>query len=156
MEVSVNTAMVDFWGAHLFGPDNIPADVRGWLESGGFVAREGCFFLEALYEQRGNAAQAMFQDRTGYECFVNHFHIDGLSKNLCVLSALAAAYAIERKWRASPFSDSSLRHIVSCDDEIASCVYRCHVVRTGEAWLADDLDAYSNLVLTAVSCSKQM
>jgi hypothetical protein len=45
----------------------------------GFVSEEGCCFLRNLYEHRGNACPSMFPDETGYECFVNHIHIEGNS-----------------------------------------------------------------------------
>jgi hypothetical protein len=149
MDLAVNSRLVDYIGSHLISEAHIPPEIRKRLEGTAFIAREGCFFLDALYRDRGNAVSSMFPDETGYECFVNHIHLDGSAPDACMLLALAVLYAVEIKWRASEFTRWTLRHIVSCDREAPSCVYRCHVVRPGQSWLAADLDSYDELILSA-------
>lgn len=105
-----------------------------------FTSSENCYFIEYLHRQSGNATLSHFPDETGYECYVNHFHIDDCPIDEQALVALSLCVAIGERWRLGGFGALALRQIVSYDGN--SCVYRCHVIREGQSWLADDLDSY--------------
>jgi hypothetical protein len=150
MKFLTNTQMAVFLAAHLKG--TIPKNVFRWLEKAGFVAREGCVFLDILYEGRGNATASHFPDETGYECYINHIHLDAHTTNCGLLAAIALMYAIDHKWRESDFGGNALQHIISADQEAPDeCVYRCHVIRPNQTWLATNLDTYSQLLLLGVT-----
>jgi hypothetical protein len=122
-------------------------ELPDWIRRGvEFAAAEDCFFLAHLYENRGNIALAACYDQTGYECCINHFHIDGDYSHADAFSiALGICMAIGQRWERSLYRLLPLRQIVSCDD--TSVTYRCHVVRTGQSWLTADLDSYAELIL---------
>ena len=82
----------------------------------------------------------MFLDETGYECFINHIHIDAHSDEPLPL-AMVFADKIGKAW-ASSAEVNSLRVIVSCND--TGCVVRCHVVRPLQSWLDENLEAYQH------------
>ena len=95
-------------------PPSLPAALLA-LISDGFVTQEGCSFLRGLYMLKGNASPSMFPDETGYECFVNHVHIDHGSAAEPLPLAMVFADGIGRAWLSSG-SMESLRAIVSCND----------------------------------------
>jgi hypothetical protein len=118
---------------------------------GDFVEIEGCVFLSSLYSQNGNARRNMFPDDVGYECFVNHIHIDDYAKELFVEIALEFTRQLELKWIAQ-YINGILRIILSCEED--NYVVRFHLMREGQIWLKDDLEDYKGvalLVLDAVS-----
>ena len=82
----------------------------------------------------------MFPDETGYECFVNHVHIDAYSPKPLPL-AMVFAEAVGKAWMISG-SRNSVRVIVSCND--TGCVVRCHVIRPHQFWLDENLEAYEH------------
>ncbi len=58
---------------------------------------------------------------------------------------------MERKWHNSGIKLGSLRHIFSCQPDTGDGVYRFHLEREGQSWLANDLEGYDELALTAIS-----
>jgi hypothetical protein len=108
------------------------------LIKNGFVAQGACSFLRGLCEHPGNATRSMFPDETGYECLVNHIHIDTYSDEPLPL-AMVFADKVGEAWM-SLGSRNSLRVIVSCND--TCCVVRCHVARPHQSWLDENLEAY--------------
>jgi hypothetical protein len=97
----------------------------------GFVEEKGCVLLAS--EARDSAFdRAACQDETGYECFINHVHVEGLDEALefarRLNNALAAAFAVE------------FVVIVSFDGHEATV--RFHRLRTGQTWLSENLEEY--------------
>jgi hypothetical protein len=122
-------------------PDVVP--------SGEFIAAEGCYFIDSLYENRGNATIDSLYDETGFECYVNHIHLEHYGPAERLVMALRVCAIIEEKWLRSPYASATLRQIVSYDQ--SSCVYRCHVVRQGQSWLSANLDGYEELIIVVDS-----
>jgi hypothetical protein len=120
-------------------PLSLPAGLSV-LISDGFVTQGACSFLRGLCKHKGNTIPSMFPDETGYECFINHIHIDDYSPEPLPL-AMEFADQVGKAWMSSGAS-ANLRVIVSCND--TGCVVRCHVIRPHQFWLDDDLDAYKN------------
>ena len=90
-----------------------------------------CVLLAA--EARASAvARDTSQDETGYECFINHLHIESLAEALEFARRLNSALA-ER------FSDGFVV-IVSSDGREATVTF--HKNRVGQTWLNDDLEGY--------------
>lgn len=92
-----------------------------------------------------NVGAKNFPDLTGFECFVNHVHVeeelDGPIESATSLlkQAIAFAFATMNQLR-SVFPRKSFRVIVAAT--ASGCGVRFHVVRPKEEWLARDLDGY--------------
>jgi hypothetical protein len=118
---------------------SLPAALSAVINEG-FVTQGACSFLRALCEHQGNASPSMFPDETGYECCVNHIHMDTYSPEPLPL-ALVFADKVGQAWMSSG-SSNSLKVIVSCND--TGCVVRCHVIRPHQSWLDENLEAYQH------------
>jgi hypothetical protein len=53
---------------------SLPSGLARIVE-GGFYSREGCALLAYFREARSNVSLRDFEDRTGYECFVNAIQV---------------------------------------------------------------------------------
>jgi len=115
--------------------------------SGGFVQKDDCIFLKKLYELKGNGTRDKFPDDVGYECFVNHFHVDELSQyeNLSICMSLLAV--LKEAWITYARSETEGLRVIISSDEDGGCVFRFHKIRSSENWLAADLNSYQTAVL---------
>lgn len=103
---------------------------------------EGCVFLKALFEADHSGRQS-FPDDTGYECFVNHIHMDDFVDDNLVSAGIVFLNEISiRLNRQLP--NRQFTGIISADNE--GCVVRFHSIRPGEQWVGDDLEAYEEAV----------
>ncbi len=124
-----------------------PVALPAWLEdllSAGLLERDGCLFLAAYAPPAGSSVPPQLQDRTGWEAFVNHFHIDPIDDLFgdLVLAANAARHLIEQiELLGLGFS---VRVILgrNLDGEFPNSTVRLHRVRPGEIWLTADLEGY--------------
>ena len=94
-------------------------------------------------------------DLTGVECTINRLHIEDLCENdtgydhkKAISFGLKfielASFAIY-----SQFPGESFRFILSEEEgEFTSVVFRFHKIRTGESWLAPDIESYPNGIYT--------
>lgn len=89
-----------------------------------------------------------FEDRTGYECFINSIHIDDYAESNWLGNALQLSQRLLECWFGSQNSES-LQVILSCGE--FGAMVKAHVIRAGEIWLDDDLDSYDEPVLVATS-----
>jgi hypothetical protein len=125
----------------------LPAKLADLL-SQGFVKKEGCYFLAALYAGSLPASRDTFPDATGYEAYVNHLHLDdftddGDQLSICLLYLDHLAHF----WKNSEFSVVPIQADVSYDGE--SCVVRFHALRIGEQLLSEKLEAYDEAIFVA-------
>lgn len=101
-------------------------------------------------QERGSRSVSIqdFPDRTGYECFVNHYHIryDG---SHAALRQLVTEIAGVRKSLLEYAPDRGFLIIVSISG--GECTIRFHERRPGEAWLAGDLEGYTEDAVAAIS-----
>ena len=92
-----------------------------------------------------------FMDWTGFESFANHVHIEDFSVGMDALQMLGQAIGFSKliQGKTDPLG-LALRFIVGLDkfEDRNQCIFRFHVIRTSESWLADNLDGYSEPVLT--------
>jgi hypothetical protein len=124
---------------------NIPIDPRlSKIAELGFIELDGCFLLKELANVTTNANTNDFPDKTGYECFINHIHIDDFTTENVSATSLVFASRLLSKWTQTNFG-GQLVVIVGGDHEAA--VVRCHRERQNESWLAQDLDGYEQAVL---------
>lgn len=103
------------------------------------VDTNGSVLLEDEQVQQKHIDQEDYQDRTGYECFVNHVHLPCKQEREAVLSALGYIFGLKRSLEER-FPDRTLVIIASFSDDEVSV--RFHQYRDNERWLAGDLDEY--------------
>ena len=124
------------------------------LLDAGFSRADGCVLQTVQVHLRGNARLEDFPDRTGYECFVNHIHVEDYfdedgSSDLLARLGQGIAFANNLKERLSAFSaNENFRLIVSSDE--SSCSVRFHVIRDGEEWLSPDLNRYQQEAILVI------
>ena len=135
----------------VFGTPATHGSLPGVIETAEFIDAEGCYFIDGLYRHRGNATLDLLHDETGFECFVNHIHLDDYEPRGRLAVALHLCATIEERWSASSYRSMTLRQIVSSDE--VGWVYRCHVLREGQSWISANLGHYQELVVVVDSAS---
>jgi hypothetical protein len=97
--------------------------------------------LKNNYEANRHVKPADHEDKTGFECFINHVHLpfDGTAASL--KSCLSHAIALQ-KGLARIAKNRSFQVIVAVEDH--GCTVRFHQLRKGEAWIAEDLEGYAD------------
>ncbi|MBN3855056.1 hypothetical protein G3N59_16865 [Paraburkholderia sp. Ac-20340] len=118
------------------------------IADAGFVKKQECYLLRSFAEKLTNAKRADFQDCTGYECFVNSLHVEDYEKQEPVAQAILLVNKLFFLWNASD-SPLHLTAIISADE--LTIVVRFHVKRCSEQWLSDDIDGYSDPVMSVDS-----
>ena len=129
-------------------PIALPAKLNELL-SAGFIDQDGCVFFARLAKRASGASRSDFPDLTGYECFVNHVHIDDYVEDgdATTLAALGVAFA-RRLCELLSARSGEFNIIVGSD--LVSCSVRFHRVRAGEAWLSEDLESYQDEAIAVV------
>lgn len=132
---------------------DLPAKLSDLL-SAGVVDQDGCVFLAQLAKRASSASRSDFPDLTGYECFVNHVHVDDYvdDANPQTLAAMGVVFARGLCELLSKRS-GDFNVIVGSDD--LSCSVRFHQVRAGEAWLNDDLESYQDEAIALLTAHSQ-
>lgn len=128
---------------NLDDPKALPEKLLALLNAG-FVEEEQCVFL-SLLKKRAQVQRLDFPDLTGYECFVNHIHVEDYLENggLPPLEMLGRGIALARelKGRLSRLHGTEHFRIIIASDG-PSCTVRFHTVRLDEEWVAKDLNGY--------------
>lgn len=112
----------------------------------GFTDLDGAIVFTAMRNIAENVKPENFPDLTGFECFVNHIHVEDqvnrseLDQAALLKQGLAFALAAENRLR-STLPSKAFKVIVALTAR--GCGVRFHSVRSGEEWLASDLDGYS-------------
>jgi hypothetical protein len=112
----------------------------------GFSDLGGAIVFTAMYNIAENVKPENFPDLTGFECFVNHIHVedqlDGpvTDQTQILKQGIAFALATESQL-CSIFSGKPFKVIVAATAH--DCGVRFHLVRPGEEWLASNLDGYA-------------
>jgi hypothetical protein len=150
MNSKMEALLHEIQGRKTNGSNWLSPDLRKLLEYD-FVEEEGCIFLRNLYNSSVAGQLSFYPDRTGYECFVNHIHIDSYVKvdqKDLVMSLLnqGILYSFQLKNKLSNFySYESFRIIVSFKNQ--ECTVRFHKVRPNEEWLDENLEKYSEALM---------
>jgi hypothetical protein len=113
----------------------------------GLVYTDGCVLLRSQLGLTQPDVRQQFQDETGYECFINHVHLEDIlaSDDTCVLLDQAFAFANALSaLKADAGISEPLEFIISSDEGEVNV--RFHSVRLGQGWLADNLEAYEEAV----------
>ena len=134
----INSRMQELCGPGLAMPQvPLPRELKAATESG-TVDVDGCVFVKSLFE-KAHAGRDDFPDATGYECFVNHVHVDDFVDTGMIPVAISFLDELSRGLRRD-YPGRRFRGIVTEDG--SSCTVRFHVVRLGEDLLSDNLDEY--------------
>ena len=124
---------------NLDDPKALPQKLLALLNAG-FVEEEGCVFLSGL--KKGAPVKRLdFPDCTGFECFVNHIHVEDYLENggLPPLEMLGRGLALAQELKTQLSRLHSTKHfriIVTFDG--SSCSVRFHTVRADEEWAAKE------------------
>ncbi len=148
----MNTKMADLLAQNHISLDDaslenrIPKKLTELLNAG-IIKQNNAFVLERM-KQSVSTELSTFGDLTGYECAVNHIHIESYirqGKSPVEFLETGIGYALALVNRLSSLSwDQPFRVILGFDiEDQMSCVVRFHVVRENETWIKlDDLDGY--------------
>ena len=129
---------------NLDDPKALPQKLLTTL-NGGFVEEDQCVFL-SLLKKKAPVRRPDFPDCTGYECFVNHIHVEDYLENgnLSPLELLGRGLALAYELKARLAKLHGTRHfriIVAFDG--STCTVRFHTVRLDEEWTDKNLNAYA-------------
>lgn len=134
----LNGAMTRVWPSP-HTSSSLPSDLAADLDAG-LTERGGCLVLAA---HRSPSDSGDFSDRTGYEAFANHVHVES-GGGAALRIGLAAADRISEMVQGHR-GDGHVRLIVSAE-RLDSAIVRFHLLRPGESWLAADIDDYEEPV----------
>ncbi|HOZ68408.1 MAG TPA: hypothetical protein PK328_03560 [Chitinophagaceae bacterium] len=115
-----------------------------------FVEVEGSYFFKILYEkQKGHLDKSNFIDKTGFECFVNSFHVDDYTSKEFLEQSLLFAQLVFEKWLITN-KELILKCIIS--ETNTGVNIRFHIQRTNENWILDnDLENFEEGVFIMTS-----
>jgi len=97
----------------------------------GFVEEKGCVLLASEKRDSGSDRTAT-QDETGYECFVNHVHVENRGE--------ALEFAQRLKTALTSLFPGDFVVIVAFDGREATV--RFHRLRAGQTWLNENPEEY--------------
>jgi hypothetical protein len=115
---------------------------------GGFIVRDGCVFLSALLSSEVSVTRSDFPDKTGFECFINSFHIDDYVEDKYIENAALFIEKLFAMWKSFN-KEGDIQAIISLSD--FGAVVRFHIIRECEYWLSPDLEEYAEGILIASS-----
>lgn len=110
----------------------------------GIVETGGCFLLRG-FVKKPHLSPVDFPDQTGLECSANKLRMEAMLDSrlisscplLLLTAGLMTARALCAELARYP---ARFNVILSYDGEC--CAVRFHKIRTGQRWLADDLEGY--------------
>lgn len=111
-----------------------------------FIEVDGAIVFAAMRNIGEDVKPKSFPDLTGFECFVNHIHVEDqlehpVSSEI-VVAKQGIAFALQTATRLrSTFPKQSFKVIVASTAQ--GCGVRFYLKRPGEKWLASDLDSYA-------------
>jgi hypothetical protein len=136
-------------------PESLPQARK--IEPGlaGLADREITYAEDGIVFSGQHGSMDDFPDRTGYECFANHIHIDDYvlkhTPQHLVEQALALAASLKaRLCTAAP--DLFFRFIISANDD--GCTLRFHSVRADEQWETQDLEQYKQEAVLVIESNE--
>lgn len=114
----------------------------------GFIEIEKCYLISSQYKNNTNVSLKNFQDRTGYECFINSIHIDDfvMSNHLC--NSLVFVNLLFEKWNLRE-EKNKIKAIIIADE--MGVLVKIHTIRDGEFWIEENIEEYEEAILTADS-----
>ena len=118
------------------------------IAKSGFELRDGCYFLKQLIPTETNVNAGSFPDRTGYECFINHIHLDDYVDSDYLVHGIDYIRQVFLTWNKR-YRKRKLIAVLAISE--SSPTVRFHTKRSGEQWLSDNMEGYEEPVLTVDS-----
>lgn len=110
------------------------------LLSEGFIYDNGCYFLKSLRKQQSHVNELSFNDRTGYECFINSIHIDDYVGVNVFEQALLFSDHLISKWN---IQDNGLVIKIILSETDFGFNLKFHLSRERENWINEnDVDKF--------------
>lgn len=126
---------------------NILKDILSVLHED-FLEHDGCILISSSLFEKSHASVDDFQDKTGYECFVNSIHIDDYAHEDYLINSLLLVRHCFEKWNQKKRSQE-IAAIISLDE--FGAVVKFHTLRHNEKFLSDNLEDYDDAVLYITS-----
>jgi hypothetical protein len=121
----------------------LPTSLQDIIDEG-IHCRDGLWLLRAMDTGETNVTPSSFPDAVGYECFINHFHINDQLGNgvedAPVEEQLAYGLRFVLDVQKRLPREPHFTIILSCNED--DCSVRVHAHREGQHWIADDLEDY--------------
>ena len=124
-------------------PKALPQKLLSILNEG-FVEEAQCWFLSAL-RREVPVQRADFTDRTAFECFVNHIHVEEYLENggLPPLEMLGRGIALAKELKARLTRRQGAEHFrIIVAFHGPTCTVRFHTIRPDEKWVDKDANGY--------------
>jgi hypothetical protein len=137
---------------NLDDPKALSQKLQGLLESP-FLEEDGCLFVAQLRARVPTVKLPDFQNRTAFECYVNHIHVEDYSENggFLPLPMLGYGMAVAQALRDRLAQERAEQHfhvIVNFDGD--HCDVRFHTVRPDEEFIGPDLEEYPQEALAVL------
>jgi hypothetical protein len=145
--MKLNKKMASEFGSAAFSGKPLDSSLVSLLEDG-FIVQDGCVFLSAFFSSETSVTKNSFPDNTGFECFVNSFHIDDYVEDNYLENTMLFIEKLFLVWRLLDYK-MDINVIVSLND--FGAVVRFHVIRECENWISSDLEEYEEGILIANS-----
>jgi hypothetical protein len=103
----------------------------------------GAIIFKSMVKNAKRVNKDNFPDLTGYECFLNHIHIEDYldisSPGPQALLKQGVVFALHVKNQLEKFFQHSKFRLIVAFNE-SGCNVRFHCLRLGEKWLSEDLE----------------
>lgn len=117
----------------------------------GVVNINGCYLFKYFYERNRHIKLSDFVDKTGYECFINSFHVDYYSSKNILMESLLFIEQFIIEWNKL---NGSINIQIILSETKSGYVFRFHRIRENEIWVDSqrlDLFRESCLVISPVT-----
>lgn len=98
----------------------------------GFLIEKGCYLLVYFKQLSQHLKETDFVDQTGFECFVNSFHVDDFVQEDLLPQAMAFSKALLAKWKR--LRSKEVLEIIVGETDFGFNI-KAHVKRNGELWI---------------------
>ncbi len=149
MREVLGTKSPDEWGSGVKLEERLSA-----ILDKGIIELRDAIVLGIAKKNARNTPLESFTDITGYECYLNHIHIeDDISETDSIGEEQlrqGIAFAIKTKeilYRQFPGKHFSFIIVLSKD----GCTVRFHVIRGQESWLPDNIDSFTEEAILVFS-----
>jgi hypothetical protein len=123
----------------------------------GFDEVSDCVILAHFEATARRTSIESCHDETGFEEFVNHVHIaDALAPGPSETDVVAQAALFVQCLAANlanAYPDRTFEVVVSLRDD--KCRVGFHAVRSGQTWLADDIEGYGDEAVMSIRVARQ-
>jgi hypothetical protein len=115
----------------------------------GFEFINGCIFLKSLYKNQGHIKENDFIDKTGFECFINSFHVDDYVDKDFISQGHLFLHKLFKKW--NEYNGKPILKGILSETEYGANI-KFHVVRENENWVDEtNLNSFKEGIMILTS-----